>query len=544
MRGLSLLGVVVSLLLATGAGAKPRLGVLLVFDQMPMWLLERYAPFFGKGGFGGLDGATYSAYYPYAGTETAPGHATLATCSTPAVHGIGTNTWFHEGKPQYVVDDDRFPILASTSTDPTARLSKGSSPRMLLVPTLSDAVKIESAGKAKAITISLKDRAAILTAGHSADLAIWYDIGLGRFTTSTAYADTLPSWLVEQGTLLPLQTRTSATWSPLPVPKGLEYLVPADDRVGEVVKIFGRTFPHDLKDVADDEKRRIAYRFTPNSIDDLYTLALAAIDNEGLGADGDTDLLVVSVSTTDVVGHAYGGDSLEALDTLRRADLAVRKFVGAVRERVKGDVVFALSSDHGAPELPQTIVGAGYNVPAISIPDVVDAADAALRKAFPRAATRVQGFFSPQLFIDTADLDEAGRDRALLVVREALMAIPAVAHVYDMRPGHPDEDAFHTFMRQSAPPERAASIFVRLEPRVVLMEERGQVTGTDHGTPYTYDRRVPLIVAGPGVRRGNYAEPVDVRDVAASLAFMMGVSPPDACQGKPVSAVGARADGL
>ena len=85
MRGLSLLGVVVSVLLSTNAAAKPRLGVLLVFDQMPMWLLERYQPFFGKGGFGGLDGATYSAYYPYAGTETAPGHATLATCSSPAV---------------------------------------------------------------------------------------------------------------------------------------------------------------------------------------------------------------------------------------------------------------------------------------------------------------------------------------------------------------------------------------------------------------------------------------------------------------------------
>ena len=118
--------------------------------------------------------------------------------------------------------------------------------------------------------------------------------------------------------------------------------------------------------------------------------------------------------------------------------------------------------------------------------------------------------------------------------------LPSVRADLLARLGRPDEDSFHEFMRQSAPPSRAAAIFVRMQPRVVLMEERGQVTGTDHGTAYVYDRRVPLILSGPGVRRGRYAEAVDVRDVAASLAFLMGVSPPDACQGRPVSALGAR----
>ena len=531
---------VVASLMSTTAAAKPKLGVLLVFDQMPMWLLERYEPFFGKGGFGGLDGAVYSAWYPYAGTETAPGHATLSTCSTPAVHGIGTNTWFHEGKPQYVTDDNRFPILAPTAADPAARLERGSSPRMLLVPTLGDAVKAESGGKAKVVTLSHKDRAAILMAGQSADLAIWYDIGLGRYTTSAAYAETLPPWLLEHGSLIPLSTRTSATWEPLPQVKGLEHLIPLDDRPGETVKAFTRVFPHHLKDIDDDATRKNAYRLVPQSIDDLYTLALHAVDNEHLGEDMETDLLVVSVSTTDVVGHSYGGDSLEQLDTLRRADVSLRNFISALKAKVHGDVVLVLSSDHGAPELPATIAAAGITVATIAPIDITEAADAALKKAFPRATTRVQGFFSPQLFLDLAELDDAAQTRAIAAVRKELEALPAVAHVYDMRLGKPDEDAFHPLMRQSAAPSRAASVFVRLQPRVVLMEERGQVTGTDHGTPYSYDRRVPLIASGPGVRRGRYAEPVDVRDVAPTLAFLMGVSPPDACQGKPVSAVGAR----
>ncbi len=537
---LALAAVVASLMFSATAHAKPKLGVLLVFDQMPMWLLERYEPFFGKGGFGGLEGAMYSAWYPYAGTETAPGHATLATCSTPAVHGIATNTWFHEGKAQYVTDDSRYPILAPTAADPAARLERGTSPRMLLVPTLSDAIKAESGGTAKVVTLSHKDRAAVLTAGQSADLAVWYDVGLGRYTTSTAYAETLPQWLLEQGALLPLATRTSATWEPLPTPKGLEHLVPADDRPGEAEKFFGRVFPHNLKDIDDDAKRKNTYRAVPQSIEDLYALALLAVDNEHLGEDIETDLLVVSVSTTDVVGHSYGGDSLEQLDTLRRADIALRHFMSELKAKVNGDVVFVLSSDHGAPELPATIAAAGITVPTIAPVDITEAADAALKKAAPRTTSRVQGFFSPQLFVDLADLDDVAQTKAIAAVRKELEALPAVAHVYDMRQGRPDEDSFHEFMRQSAPPSRAASVFVRMHPRVVLMEERGQTTGTDHGTPYTYDRRVPLIVSGPGVRRGRYAEPVDVRDVAATLAFLMGVSPPDACQGKPVSAVGAK----
>ncbi|HEY1100390.1 MAG TPA: alkaline phosphatase family protein [Myxococcota bacterium] len=522
------------------AATKPKLGVLLVFDQLPMWLLERYEPFFGRGGFGGLDGATYSAFYPYAGTETAPGHATLSTCAAPAVHGIATNTWFHEGKPQYVTDDPAYPLLAPTASDPSAKANRGASPRMLLVPTLGDAVKAESAGAAKVITLSHKDRAAVLTAGQSADLAVWYDVGLGRYTSSTAYVEKLPDWLVDQGAMLPLAARTSATWEPLPIPRGLEHLVPKDDRPGEAEKAFTRVFPHHLKDVADDDKRKSAYRLIPQGNDDLYALALLAVEHEGLGTDDVTDLLVVSVSTTDLVGHIYGGDSLEQLDTLRRADQSLRRFITALKAKVGHDVVFALSSDHGAPELPATIAASGITVPSIAPIDIVEAADAALKKAAPRATSRVQGFYSPQLFIDFAGLDDTAQTKAIAAVREAVQALPAVAHVYDMRLGRPDEDAFHHFMRQSAPPSRAASVFVRLQPRVVLMEERGQTTGTDHGTPYTYDRRVPLIVSGPGVRRGRYSEPADVRDVAASLAFLMQVPPPDACQGKPVSAVGAR----
>jgi predicted AlkP superfamily pyrophosphatase or phosphodiesterase len=525
---------------AAAAAPRPRLGVLVVFDQLPMWLLERYAPFFGPGGFGGLDGAVHSAWFPSASNETAPGHATLATGASPLIHGIATNTWFHDGKPRYVVEDDAFPLLAPVPGDPTVKLARGSSPRMLRVGTLGDAMKAESGGRAKVVTISHKDRSAILTAGHAADLAIWYDRELGRFTTSTAYADSLPAWLVEDGLALPSRSRREGTWEVLPVPTGLAALVPDDDRPGEGdFNGLDATFPHHLKDISDEKQSKNAWRGSPQSVDDLLTLALRAVDEVGLGRDIEPDLLVVSVSTTDVVGHNWGGDSLEQLDLLRRADQSLRRFMGALKQRVAGDVVVGLSSDHGAPPLPQTMTAAGVPAQPAVYEDVVAAADAALKKLWPKkdGSTRVQGFFPPQLFVDLADVDDDGRGRGIAAVIAAVEQVPGIARGYDMRPGEPDADAFHGMMRLAAPPGRTALVFVRQEPRVVLVEKKHLGHGTDHGSVYSYDRRVPFIIAGPGVKRGPSPIPVDVRDVAPTLAYLLGVPPPDACEGTPVPSI-------
>jgi hypothetical protein len=535
------------------AAQRPRLGVVVVFDQLPSWLLDRTAPFFGRDGFGGVDGARYDAWFDYAGTETGPGHATLATGALPAVHGIATNTWIDHGSRQYAVDDVTFPVFAPTPSDPNARATYGRGPARLLVPTLADAMKLDSNGRAHIVTLSHKDRAAILSAGHAGDLAVWYDPQQGRYTTSTAYRTALPAWLADVGAALPAKAMAEGTWSPLPVPRGLEALVPADDRDGEATqKWFGRTFPHDVTSVADD-KKKMAYRMTPQAMDDLFALALRAVDEEHLGDDDEPDLLVVSVSTTDIVGHAYGGDSLEALDLLRRADVSLRRFLGALKERVgRQDVVVAVTADHGAPELPASMVALKEPAAAVHYELVEAAAENAANAVLSTSSKkndkgdkptppkkRVQGFFPPQLFIDVDDLDDATADRVIAAVAAAVAAVPGIAHVYDLQNPR-DDDGFAPLMRASAPPSRAARLFVRQAPRVVLLETPGVDAGTDHGTPYTYDRRVPLLLSGPGIRRGRFADRVDARDVSASLAFALGVPPPDACAGAPVSALGAR----
>jgi arylsulfatase A-like enzyme len=204
-----------------------------------------------------------------------------------------------------------------------------------------------------------------------------------------------------------------------------------------------------------------------------------------------------------------------------------------------------LSSDHGAPELPQTLAELRLtpNAPTATVTyeSVVNAAAAALDKVLAGdkkgGKKRVQAFVPPQLFIDFSDLGSSDQKRAMKAVELAVEAIPGIAQVYDMSDDD-DEDRYAPLMRGSAFPGRHAPLFVRQEPRVVLMEEKYVGRGTDHGTPYSYDRRVPFLLSGPGVRRGRFAQPVDVRDVAPTLAFLLGVPPPDACEGRPVSSVG------
>jgi predicted AlkP superfamily pyrophosphatase or phosphodiesterase len=539
-------------LAAAPAAARPargvRLGVVVIFDQLRVNELERYEPFFGPGGFGGLasgsEGARYDVLYGFASTETGPGHATLATGTNPDVHGIATNTWYVGAEKRYAVEDPATPVHGATD-------KSGRSARMLVAPTLGDAMKAESAGRARVVTLSHKDRSAILSAGRSGDIAVWYDSALGRYTSSAAYVDALPPWLAEKGASLPAASQASARWSPLPVPAGLEHLVPVDDRPGEGAgEGMGAAFPHDIAELPEPLRRK-HYRLMPQSMDDLFALALAAVEDYGLGEDAEPDLLVVSVSTTDYVGHNFGPDSLEQLDLLRRADQSLRRFRAALSARLPArSVVLAVTSDHGAPPLPAAAEGQRFQNGIIPSADLVEAAELAAARAAPGGARgergergerdrakRILGFSPPQLYVDTSDLPPDAARRVLDAVIAAVEAIPGIANVYDFSRPAPDEDAFAPLMRAASFPGRTAPLFVRQEPRVVFLINR-EKRGTDHGTPYLYDRRVPLMLAGPGVRRGRYAPPADARDVAATLAFLMGVPPPDMCQGVPVSAVG------
>ncbi len=199
--------------------------------------------------------------------------------------------------------------------------------------------------------------------------------------------------------------------------------------------------------------------------------------------------------------------------------------------------VVAVTADHGSVPVQLAAEGARWPHGIVMIDDVIAAARAGAEKARPKdGGKRVLGFHPPEIFVDTDGLSPPDRRAFFDGILGAVDGVAGVARAYDLsRPG--DVDPLEPLMRASYFPGRQSPLAVRQAPRVVFMDDPNKM-GTDHGTPYTYDRRVPVILSGPGVRRGRYAQPIDPRDIAPTLAFLLGVPPPDMCQGKPVPAVG------
>lgn len=298
----------------------------MVIDQLgsaDLELLERL----GEPDFGGLEArgaARFDAWYEDLATETGPGHATLSTGAEPWVHGICANDWFVGNESTYCVSDENAPVLGAPQI--------GRSARFLEAPTLGDTLKTGSPGS-KVISISLKDRAAILMGGPSADVALWYEPELGRFTTSKAYGEAVPAWATRLAAA-PERAFETGTWSPLP--KGVA-LKTVDARAGEASPDgFGTVFPHDLRGVKS-QKRAKAYRYTPHAMTDTFALAIAALDGEQLGRRESPDLLWVSISSTDCAGHAWGPGTTEKLDLLQRTSQALRAFTKLLDEKLGRD---------------------------------------------------------------------------------------------------------------------------------------------------------------------------------------------------------------
>lgn len=489
----------------------PTLGVVVVIDQFGAADLEALAGS-TREDFGGLmsrKGARFDAWYDALGTETGPGHATLSTGAAPSSHGICANEWYVEGKSTYCVEDAAAPVQGLAD-------GSGKSARFLEVPTLGDTLKVRSP-KSRVVSISFKDRAAILMGGPSADVAVWYEPGAKRFTSSSAYGTTLPEWAARLADL-PLRAAERAAWSPLPRVAALGL---ADARPGEATPDgFGQTFPHDLKALPEG-KRAKAYRLTPSSMEDVFQLATAAVDGEQLGKRGNPDLLWVSISTTDYAGHTWGPASVEKVDLLERTSDALKRFTQGLDERLgPGGWVLAVTGDHGAAPLPETT--AALRIPAVRV-TAQALLTAAKAKLDERDAKRVLGASAPNLFLDVRGLTSADAARLAETVRQSLAQVPGV-----LIP--PEGESLAPHSRFAG---RCGPVLFDLKPYFVFNGE-GYTTGTDHSSGNAYDRRVPLFLVGRGVVGGRYVTPVDARDVSASVAAMLGIPPPERAEGRPV----------
>jgi hypothetical protein len=525
------------------ATARPALAVLVYFDQMRGDYLTRWQDLFGDGGFRRLarEGAWFQdCHYPYAVTVTGPGHASVATGCSPMKHGIVSNDWYDRaaGQPVYCVGSDRYervPAGLPAASDAVGKAPRGSSPDRLLSPTVADALKDASGGTARVVSLSFKDRAAVLPGGHRPDACYWLDTNTGTFVTSTYYADQLHPWVAAHNRARLADRWFGHSWERLrPDLDYTQYSGP-DDVAGEGKGAGqGRTFPHPMTGGASRPGKEYyaALYNSPFGNNLLLDLVKRAIDGERLGRHEAPDLLCVSFSCNDPVGHCWGPDSQEVMDVTLRSDRIVRDLLTYLDAHVgKGRYVLALTADHGVCPLPEVRLAEGKQAGRMPPEQLTRRAEEFLDTTFgpnPGKSRWLAATPYPWLYLNQDQLRRRGLQSSS--VEEALAGWlsqqPGIQSAYtrtQLVQGIPSDDELGQAVRRSFYPERSGDVFVLLKPYHLLT---AALTGTTHGTPHFYDTHVPLLVLGAGVRPGVRLDRVTPQAAAVILAHALGIPGP------------------
>ncbi len=528
---------------AGAAEAQPALVVVLTVDQFRGDYLERFREHFVPGGFRLLleQGANFTdARYRHAVTKTACGHAVVLTGVHANHHGIVNNAWTDREtlKRGNCVDDTSVQIIGRPESRGGVKLpgaTAGASPRRLLASTVGDELKLRRPG-AKVIGISSKDRSAILLSGKLADAAYWMD--KGTIVSSTHYMKALPEWVSAFNATGRVESYFGKTWDRLLPVAAYDKLQGPDDMPGEFGDYgMGQTFPRVVNGGADKIAAGFyeAFEGTPFKNEVLLDFARGVVENENLGRRGFTDFLCLSFSTNDVVGHNYGPDSHEVMDITLRTDRMIADFLAFLDQRVglkKCTIVF--TADHGIAPLPERVKGLNANLSAgrVDNPALLKTCEDALSGAFGALPAGKKWLLVDEnwLFFQKDVLKEKGVAPAAAetVVRDALLTIEFVEAAYtltDLNAGTiTGPHAEGVLLSHYGP--RSGDVYYHMKPFWVERK-----TGTNHGTPYTYDTHVPLVWFGVGVKPGVFSQRVGIDDIAPTLSKILGVLAPPMSRG-------------
>ena len=381
----------------------------------------------------------------------------------------------------------------------------------------------------------MKDRSAILLAGRDADAAYWFSTDCGCWVTSSYYARELPAWLHRFNRTRPADRFASQPWQRL-LPDADVYRQHARED-GFPAENFGEanTFPHNWTGHPPD--KTFYTQLMDSGFCDEVVLdgVLAAIDGHELGADSTPDLLTVSFAGLDRVGHPYGPLSQEALDAALRLDRVLGRLFRAIDGKVGlAQTVIGLTADHGALPLVEYLHAQGTAANRFPKPTLPDAVAHAVRKRFPKVGNVVAYFDPPHIFFDLEEFEKRGvsRAEAEALGREALLATGFVEKVYthaDLRDGPQADDPFWQLYRNSFHELRSQHLIVRLKKNHYVNRSQGS---TGHGSPYDYDRHVPLLLIGPGIKAGRYDRPAGPEDLAPTLGTLIGLEMPTEPDGR------------
>ncbi|GAB2825076.1 alkaline phosphatase family protein [Ferruginibacter profundus] len=521
-----------SLNVSAQAPAKPKLVVGLVIDQMRWDYLYRYNALYSNGGFKRLMKEGFTAentLIPYLPTYTAVGHTCIYTGSVPAIAGIVGNNWFDKTTNKFVYCTDD----STVSTVGNNGIAGKMSPANLWATTITDELRLSNNFKSKVIGIALKDRGAILPAGHSANAAYWYDGG--KWISSTHYMSKLPDWVNTFNAKDEAGTFMSKDWNTL-LPIDQYDLSTADDKPYENMIRGEKTvvFPHRLSAI-DGGNKYEAFRTTPFANTFTFDFAKAAIESEGLGKNTVPDFLAVSISSTDYVGHSFGPNSIEIEDTYLRLDKDIESFLNYLDAKIgKGNYTLFLSADHGVAHIPAFLEE--HNIPGGTFDDAEVQRD--LNKQVEEklgVKTAVKTVMNYQVYLNKNNIMDAGKTMAEVkqFVMDALKEKDFIIEAVDLaKVGESSlPEPQKKMMINGYNPKRSGDIQFTFKPGYF----DGGKKGTTHGLWNPYDAHIPCLFFGWGVRPGKTHRETYMTDIAPTIAAMLHIQMPSGSVGKVIA---------
>lgn len=505
--------------------AKPKLVIGLVVDQMRWDHLHRFSHHYGEGGFKRLmkEGFSFeNAVIPYAPTMTAAGHASIYTGSIPAIHGIVGNEWIERntGKYTYCADDPDVAALGGSNT--FGKMS----PVKLLATTVGDEMKISSNFRSKVFGVSLKDRGGIFPAGRAGDAAYWLDDSTGNWVTSTWYMKALPAWVNKFNARRDIDSMMKKGWNLLLSHTSYNLTRPDANEFEIPIANSGTThFPHELNEFVG--KSYTPFRYIPMGNTLTLEFSKSLIDEEQLGFGKDTDMLCISLSSTDYIGHKFGPFSLEAEDAYLRLDRDIDAFLQFLDKKFgKGEYLLFLTADHAAPAIPAFLKSKNLSAGNLDNYGLVKMIDNQLSKKFKYPGL-VTHYFNNQFFLNHQLMDSLGLTKAEIrgFVIDFLNGIEEVVMAFDYSKLNEMvlPAATREVIARGYYPKRCGDILVILKPQFTDYINKG----TEHGTFYNYDTHVPMLFFGKDIRRGRSHRRVGVTDIAPTLCALLQIQMPN-----------------
>ncbi|MFM8806896.1 MAG: alkaline phosphatase PafA [Sphingomonadales bacterium] len=513
---------------------RPRLVVGLVLDQMRWDYLYRYADRFSdKGGFRRMlseGNSCEQTLIPYTPTVTACGHSTVYTGTVPAINGITGNAWWDSQlrRTVYCTEDKTVSTVGSSS-------SQGKmSPKNMLVTSIADELRVATNFQAKVIGVAIKDRGAILPAGHSANGAYWYDNSTGNWITSSYYTNELPAWVQKFNERKIADSFYALGWNLL-YPAATYKASTADNKSYEN-KVFGDSFPYELKKYIGKDYGKI--NTTAMGNDMTFALAKEALLGESLGRDEVTDLLAISFSSPDYIGHSFGPNSVEAEDAMLRMDLALGQFFDMLDRQIgKGLYTVFLTADHGAAHVPEFNQENKLPGGRVFMGKIIDRLNVDLEKMY-RLKKLIVSDDNYQLHLDHPQLDSAGvrADDVIAWLQKEMMKEAGIDRAFSLKELNtvPLPATIRKMLNNGYHPNRSGDLQIILKPGYI---DAYGTTGTTHGLWNPYDSHIPLLWYGWGIKKGITQREVYMTDIAPTLAALLRIQMPSGNIGTVIAEV-------